>query len=241
MEGPLSLVLKFDHATEMVVAVLVGMGFGLALERAGFGRATNLVANFYGRDFRVLRVMFTAIVTAMVGLYGLDLAGVLPLASIGLLDTFLGAQLAGGVLVGAGFIVGGYCPGTSIVAAVSGKIDALLFVVGVVVGSGVYALAGDALAPLAASGAMGRLLLHDALGVPAGPVVLGVALVAVGAFWGVGRIEAAVRRGLRAGTPGGGAVATPEGGAVAPREGAALRAGGSESPAEGLVLEGGRS
>jgi hypothetical protein len=193
MEGPLSLVLKLDHAAEMVIAVVVGMGFGFVLERAGFGRATNLVSTFYGRDFRVVRVMFSAIVTAMIGLYALDLAGVLPLPSIGILETFAGAQVAGGLLVGAGFIVGGYCPGTSIVASVSGKVDALLFVGGIVVGSGAFAIAADALAPLATSGAMGRVLLHEALGVPAGAVVVAVALVAVGMFWGAGRIEAAVR------------------------------------------------
>ncbi len=192
MEGPLSQVLRFGHPTEMMVGVLVGIGFGFALERAGFGRADNLVSTFYGRDFRVVRVMFTAIVTAMVGLYALDLLGVLPLSSIGILDTYLGAQLAGGLLVGAGFIVGGYCPGTSVVAATSGKLDALLFMGGIVVGSGVFTLAADTMAPLAVSGAKGRVLLHEWLGVSSGVAVLGVALFAVAFFWAAGRIQAAV-------------------------------------------------
>ena len=51
------------------------------------------------------------------------------------------------LLLGAGFIVGGYCPGTSIVAGVSGKIDALLFMGGIVLGSGAYTLAGETMAP----------------------------------------------------------------------------------------------
>jgi hypothetical protein len=119
----------------MVASVLVGMGFGFALERAGFGTARNLAAIFYGRDFRVLRVMFTAIVTAMVGVYFLDLAGAVPLSTLGILDTFPAAQAVGGFLVGAGFIVGGYCPGTSLVGAVSGKLDALLFIGGLLVGT----------------------------------------------------------------------------------------------------------
>ena len=100
MEGPLSVVFKFSHPTDMMLAVLIGVGFGFVLERAGFGRADNLAAIFYGRDFRVLRVMFSAIVTAMCGLYLLDLSGVLPLSSIGILDTYLGAQIARGCTSG---------------------------------------------------------------------------------------------------------------------------------------------
>jgi hypothetical protein len=194
MEGPLSVVLRFGFATEMLAAVAVGFGFGFALERAGFGRADRLAAIFYGRDFRVLRVMFSAIVTAMVGLYFLDLVGVMPLSSIGILDTYLPAQLVGGLVLGAGFIVGGYCPGTSVVAAVSGKIDAWLFLGGLVLGSAVFTLSWDTLAPLANAGARGRWLLHDLFHVSSGVMVFAVALFAVGAFWAVGRIEAAVRR-----------------------------------------------
>jgi hypothetical protein len=192
MDGPLSQVMRYSHRFEMLVSVLVGIGFGLALERGGFGTAKNLVATFYGRDFRVVRVMFSAIVTAMVGLYALDLLGVLPLPSIGIMETFVGAQVVGGLLVGVGFIVGGYCPGTSIVAAVSGKLDALLFMGGILLGTAGYTLGADAMAPLASSGAKGRVLLHEWLHVSSGPMVLGVALFAIASFWLVGKIEARV-------------------------------------------------
>lgn len=193
MEGPLTQALQLSFSTEMMLSVIVGLGFGFVLERAGFGRSDNLAAIFYGRDFRVMRVMFTAIVTAMIGLYFLDLAGIVPISSIGILDTYLWAQLAGGLLLGAGFIVGGWCPGTSIVGAVSGKADALLFIFGLVVGSMMFTLGIDNLAPLQNAGARGRLMLYDAFHVPSGVVVLAVAVFAVGCFWAVGRIEAAVR------------------------------------------------
>jgi hypothetical protein len=201
VEGPLSVVLQISHATEMALSVAIGFGFGFVLERAGFGRADRLAAVFYGRDFRVLRVMFSAIVTAMVGLYLLDLAGVLPLASIGILDTYLWPQLVGGLLLGAGFILGGYCPGTSVVAAVSGKVDALLFLGGLVLGATLFTLGYQDLAAFAASGARGRLLLHEAFGLPSGVVVFAVALFAVGAFRAVGRIERAVNARLPARAP----------------------------------------
>lgn len=192
MEGPLSVVLNVSHLTEMSMAVGVGIGFGFVLERAGFGRADNLAAIFYGRDFRVLRVMFTAIVTGMIGLYFLDLLGILPIYSIGVLDTYLVPQLAGGLLLGAGFIIGGYCPGTSIVASVSGKIDGLLFMAGILTGSFLFTLNYESLKSFAASYHMGRLLIGEFFGIPSGAVVFLVALMAIGAFFGVGKVEALV-------------------------------------------------
>jgi hypothetical protein len=176
----------------MMLAVAIGFGFGFVLERAGFGRADRLAAIFYGRDFRVLRVMFSAIVTAMIGLYSLDLAGAMPLSSVGILDTYLWPQLVGGLLLGVGFIIGGYCPGTSVVAAASGKIDAMLFIGGLVLGATLFTLGFEDLAAFASSGARGRLLLHDALGVSSGVVVFGVAVFAVGAFWAVAKIQRAL-------------------------------------------------
>ncbi len=193
MEGPLVQALKLSYSTEMMISVAIGFGFGWVLERAGFGRSDNLAAIFYGRDFRVLRVMFSAIVTAMLGLYLLDLARVVPLSSIGILDTYLVAQLVGGLLLGAGFIIGGWCPGTSIVGAVSGKIDAVLFIGGLVIGSTLFMLGFDSFQTLQNAGARGRVLLHDFFHVSSGAMVLAVALFAVGAFAAVGRIEQAVR------------------------------------------------
>jgi hypothetical protein len=199
MDGPLTQVLGLSHPTEMLISVLVGMGFGWALERAGFGRSTNLTSIFYGRDFRVLRVMFTAIATAMVGLYFLDLLGVLPLSSIGILDTYTWAALVGGLVFGAGFIVGGWCPGTSIVGLVSGKIDAALFIGGLVLGSLLFTLGFGDLKGLQDAGARGRVLLHEAFHLSSGWMVLLVALFAVGAFAAVGRIERAVNARLAGG------------------------------------------
>jgi hypothetical protein len=193
MDGPLSVVLNLSYDTEMLIGVLVGMGFGLALERAGFGRSTNLTSVFYGRDFRVLRVMFTAIATAMVGLYFLDLLRILPLPSIGILDTYLWAALVGGLVFGAGFVIGGWCPGTSVVGLASGKVDALLFIGGLVLGSVLFTLGFADLRGLADAGARGRVLLHEFFHLSSGSMVFLVALFAVGAFAAAGRIERAIR------------------------------------------------
>lgn len=186
--------MEWSHSTEMLTAVAVGVGFGFALERAGFGRADNLAAQFYGRNMRVLRVMFSAIVTAAIGLYTLDLLGVLPIASIGVLDTWVAPQLVGGLLLGAGFIVGGYCPGTSLVASVSGKVDALLFMGGIFLGSMAFTISYDAVAKFHGSTAFGRVLLSEYFGVPSGVMIFALTLLAVGTFWGANRIEGRVNR-----------------------------------------------
>lgn len=195
MDAPLSVMFEFSHELDLAAALLIGLGFGFVLERAGFGRADNLVSIFYGRDFRVLRVMFTAIVTAMIGLYFLDLTGVLAVSSIGILETYFLPQFVGGLLLGAGFIVGGYCPGTSIVGAASGKTDAMLFIGGLIGGSALFTVTFDSFKGLQNATAMGRLLIHEFFRVGSGVVVFAVALFAVTSFWAVGRIERVVNNG----------------------------------------------
>ncbi len=198
MEWPLVLTTDMSHSAQMVVAVLVGIGFGFTLERAGFGRANNMASIFYGRDFLVMRVMFTAIVTAMIGLYFLDLAGIMPIANIGLLSTYVLPQLVGGLLLGFGFIIGGYCPGTSIVATMSGKIDGFIFIIGIFLGGLLFTISYDAFADFHNSTAMGRVLLHEYFGVPSAVMVLAVTLFAVGALFAVTRIERIVNARLAA-------------------------------------------
>lgn len=142
--------------------------------------------------------MFTAIVTGMLGLYFCDLAGLMPLGSIGLLDTYVLPEFVGGLVLGAGFIIGGYCPGTSLVATMSGKLDGLMFMVGLLGGSAIFTLGYDVLRPFHLKTAMGRVLLHEYLRLPSGVMVFSVVLFAVGCFAAVGRIEALVNRGRAA-------------------------------------------
>lgn len=196
MQAPLASTLQWTHGMQMEMAVLVGIGFGFVLERAGFGRADNLASIFYGRDFRVIRVMFTAIVTAMIGVYFLDLIGFMPIGDIGLLPTYWLPQLIGGLMLGAGFIIGGYCPGTSLVAVASGKIDAIFFVGGIFIGSSAFTLAYPSLEKFHESTSMGRVLMHEWMGIPSGVMVLLVALFAVGSLTAVTKIEAMVRKSL---------------------------------------------
>jgi hypothetical protein len=169
----------------LLVAVLVGVGFGGVLERAGFGRATKLAAQFYLSDMTVLKVMFGAIVTAALGTViadGIGLIELRPLASQAASWTYLGPMLAGGLLLGVGFIVSGYCPGTSVVAAASGNIDGLVTLLGVGIGCFLFAETRPLLGTFVESGNLEHLFLYDLLHLPAAVIAAGVTVAAIGAF-----------------------------------------------------------
>ncbi len=178
----------------LVVAVAVGFGFGFVLERSGFGRAQKLVAQFFGTDMTVFKVMFGAIVTAMLGavaLSGLGLMDLRAVAATATSATWIWPMIAGGLLLGVGFIVSGYCPGTSLVAAASGKLDGLATVVGVVAGTLLHAelMSWKGFATFNESGFLGQVYLYDLLKLPPAVVALFIALMAAGCFLGAEKLE----------------------------------------------------
>jgi hypothetical protein len=179
MSGLFPLAFASDEV-RLLTGLVLGFLFGVTLERAGFGNARKLAAQFYGHDLTVFKVMFTAILVAMVGLYALVGLGWVDLAMLWINPTFLWAQLVGGFLLGAGFIMSGLCPGTSVVSAASGRWDALVTLVGIFLGTGVFVVAVDvvpALETLYHAGSFGVALLPELLGAP--PLVFALAVVAV--------------------------------------------------------------
>jgi uncharacterized membrane protein YedE/YeeE len=174
----------------LLIAVAIGIAFGFALERAGLGDARKLAGQFYLTDFTVLKVMFSAIVTAMLGAYWLGRLGVIDLSLVYVPETWLLPQLAGGAIFGAGFVVAGLCPGTSCVAAATGRGDGLAVMLGMFAGVLVTGLAFDALRPFYESTARGALTLPQLVGVPYGVVVCAVVAMALGAFAIAERLEA---------------------------------------------------
>jgi len=119
----------------LIVAVAIGFAFGFVLERAGLGSARKLAGQFYFTDFTVMKVMMTAIAVAMAGSFWLARVGVIDLANVYVPETSLAAQLAGGAIFGLGFLIAGLCPGTSCVAAASGRGDGLAVVGGMFAGT----------------------------------------------------------------------------------------------------------
>ena len=182
----------------LVLAVLTGIAFGFVLERAGFGRAPKLAAQFYLRDMTVFKVMFTAIVTAMLGLViasGFGLADLRAVSESIASWTWVWPMLIGGLVLGAGFIISGYCPGTSIVAASSGNVDGLVAFGGVVAGTFVYSelLQIDAFARFHVAGEKGAFFLYDLFDVSPEVLAAGITVAALLAFLGAEKVERLVR------------------------------------------------
>ncbi|MBI5443035.1 MAG: YeeE/YedE family protein [Deltaproteobacteria bacterium] len=180
----------FGFPTGLLLGTLIGFAFGFVLERAGFGNAKNLAAQFYLTDMRVLKVMFSAIATACAGIGFLAGAGGLDLSLVTVTETFVGPDVVGGRLLGVGFMTSAYCPGTGIVAMASGKWDGLWSIVGVTIGSLAFGLVYGPLEGFYKSGAMGSVTIAQALGVPFPVVAAGVVLMAIGCFLGAEKLEA---------------------------------------------------
>jgi len=178
----------------LVIGVLIGVAFGFVLERAGFGRANKLAAQFYLRDMTVFKVMFSAIVTAMLGLVIASSVGLVSLREISesiVSWTYIWPMLVGGLVLGAGFIISGYCPGTSIVAAASGNVDGVVAFSGVVAGTFVYSelLQIPAFKAFHNSGEKGAWFLYDVLPVPPQLIAAAIAVMALLAFIGAEKVE----------------------------------------------------
>jgi len=183
MNGPLAPNGIIGEEGGYIVAFIVGGLFGFVLERAGFGSAKKLAAVFYGRDMSVLKVMFTAIVTAMIGVQYLAIFGRLDTSLLTIPPTYLLPQVVGGLIFGVGFVIGGYCPGTAVVAAGSGRKDALWFLLGAGLGIFGWALGYPLYDKFYVSGKMGEFTIPRWLGLSPGLIAFLVILMALGAFW----------------------------------------------------------
>jgi rhodanese-related sulfurtransferase len=173
----------------LLVALFLGIGFGFVLEQAGFSSSRRLAGLFYGYDFTVLRVFFTAAITAMIGVVGLGYLGLLDTDAIFVNPTWLMPTIVGGVIMGVGFIIGGYCPGTSVVAAAIGKIDAMFFVLGGMLGVLGFGEAYPLVKSFNDSTSMGALKVYESLGMSQGLFVFALVAVAVAAFAVTTQIE----------------------------------------------------
>lgn len=172
----------FGDDVSLVVAFVIGIGFGFFLERAGFGNGRKLAAQFYFNDLTVFKVMFTAIITAMVGIYYLSVIGWMDLSLVYLNPTYIVPQTIGGLLLGFGFVIGGYCPGTSCVSAVTGKIDGMVYLLGIVVGIFIFGEIFPLVSNFYNSTPMGQITLSQLFNIPYGILVFAVVLMAIGGF-----------------------------------------------------------
>ncbi len=186
---PLPLSQLLGHWGAYVVYLVIGFAFGYVLEIAGFGNSKKLAAQFYFKDLTVLKVMFSAIVVAMVLIFSATALGLLDYNLVWVNPTYLWPGIVGGLIMGVGFIIGGFCPGTSMVAAATGKIDGIFFVLGVFFGIFLFGETVDSYAIFFNSSYLGRLTLPEWLGLPTGVVVLLIVFMALFMFWGAEQLE----------------------------------------------------
>jgi len=175
-----------------VIAILIGIAFGYILEQAGFSSSKKLVGLFYGYDFTVLRVFFTAGITAMMGVIALSHFGLLDLNIVYINPTFLRSALVGGLIMGLGFVIGGFCPGTSVCAAAIGKIDAIIFVGGIIPGVYIFAEAYPYLEDFYKADSWGNVTVFEALGISQGLMAFLMVFAAIAAFIVTTKIESRV-------------------------------------------------
>lgn len=193
--GPLFPQDIISEPLNMLLAVLIGAGFGFFLEGAGFTNTRKLAGVFYGYDFVVLKVFFSAALTAAIGLFLMNYYGIIDLQLTYYPSTFWLPTLVGGLIMGLGFIIGGFCPGTSFCAAVTGKIDAMVFVGGVFLGILGYGFTYNTIfADLRAKGNMGRANIAEALGISDGLFILFITIIAVVTFFAVTKIQTKVNK-----------------------------------------------
>ncbi len=169
-------------AQNLIVALFVGIAFGFILEQAGFSSSRRLVGLFYGYDFVVLRVFFTAAITAMTGVILLSHFGLLNLDYVYINPTFLKSAILGGAIMGVGFVIGGFCPGTSVCASAIGKIDAMIYLFGIAVGMFIFAEVFPFVEKIYTGSYLGAPFVYEFLGIPRGWFAFLLIVAALAAF-----------------------------------------------------------
>jgi hypothetical protein len=190
--APWDLVAMLGDAGAWFVYLAIGFAFGFVLESSGFGDGRKLAGQFYLTDLAVLKVMFTAIVVCMVLLFWSTALGWLDYDDVWVNPTYLWPGVLGGLIMGVGFILGGYCPGTSLVSMATLKVDGAFFVAGVATGVFLFGETVSVFADFWYSSDYGRLTLPEWLGLETGVVVFLVTCLALFMFWGATRLRRAI-------------------------------------------------
>lgn len=173
-----------------ISAIILGFLFGFALERAGLTNSRKLLSQFDFSDWTVLKVMFGAIAVAAVGIAAFQAAGLIEEGSVFVPAAYLGSAAIGGLLVGAGMGTAGYCPGTCMASAATGKWDALSYLAGIVAGTYLFSFAFPLMDDITTLGGVeGSDTLSDALSIPSLAIAAVIAIAAALVFVIGGKLE----------------------------------------------------
>jgi hypothetical protein len=187
--GPLVVNDIISPDTNLFLAFFIGIAFGFVLEQAGFSSSRKLAGVFYGYDMVVMKVFFTGAIVAMLGLLFFSLFGWIDLNLIYVNPTFMSSAIVGGIIMGAGFILGGFCPGTSFTGAAIGKIDAMVFIGGLFLGVVIFSEGYPLWKNLYLANFQGSPKVSDFLGWSDGVFAFVLILIALGMFYGAEWVE----------------------------------------------------
>lgn len=179
---------------DFVIALLLGMAFGFILEASGFSSSRNIVGVFYGYNFVVLRVFFTAVVVCMVGMLYFDYLGWMDMNLIYVLPTFPAPMILGAAIMGLGFVTGGFCPGTSYTAVAIGKTDAIVFTLGLFLGIFLFSEAFPYFEDFYYGEGLGSITIGEVFGISNQLFTFIFVIVAIVAFYVTWLIEKRVRK-----------------------------------------------
>lgn len=181
--GPLSSIITVPEWLDLLIALVIGIGFGFSLEQAGFSSSRKLAGMFYGYDTTVIKVFFTAAIVALIGSQLLSFLGLLNLNLVFVNEFYVTSSIVGGIIMGAGFIMGGFCPGTGLSALSIGKIDAMIFFIGGLTGAFLFAETYPLIQNLANEAYKGPLKINEVLGISPGLFTFLLIVAAVVMFW----------------------------------------------------------
>lgn len=194
MIGPIISSGLVSPAWDNVFAILLGMGFGFALESSGFSSSRKIIGTFFGYDFVVVKVFFTAAIVASVGLLYLNYFGLVEFSQLYIQPTFLTSAIVGGIIMGIGFAMGGFCPGTSLCAAAVGRIDGLVFFGGMFIGVFLFSESFSLFESMYYSGSQGAVMVNTLLGISPELFTFFLVLAAVGMFFGAAWVQKKVKK-----------------------------------------------
>lgn len=171
---------KPDSLKQVLLGFSFGIAFGFLLQKGGVAKFEVLLGALLLTDFTVMKIMLSAILVGMIGIFGMHKLG---LVKLHVKPTRYTANIIGGLIFGVGFAVLGYCPGTGAAALGQGNLDAVAGIVGLLAGSYLYAEFSRSLsATVLAWGNRGGIMLPDLIGVRLLPFLLVFAPALVGAL-----------------------------------------------------------
>lgn len=177
-----------------VIAILIGMAFGFILESSGFSSSRKLAGVFYGYDFAVLKVFLTACIVALIGLYYMDYLNWIDMTQLYIQPLYLWGAIIGGMIMGVGFLAGGFCPGTSLCAVAIGKIDGIVYTIGLFIGILIFSEMFSFLEPLFEKSNLGHVTLDETLNMSPYWIILIFTIIALLAFFGSDIIRKRVKK-----------------------------------------------